>query len=216
MERKGLRLIAAVAIDGPAGAGKTTLGLWIAEQLGWRYLETGLLYRAAAWVRLRNKEDTPPGRSLLEDVEVHPYRPPLERGDRPISVRGRPVAVEELRNPLVDRIVTPVASSEAVRQAVNELCLHTIAMAPTVATGRDVASAIAPSAMLKVRLDAPPAVLAARLGGAGATRLTQERTLLHEAAVAFDVIHLDTGRMSIGKVRQAVRPHLATLRAYGE
>jgi CMP/dCMP kinase len=197
-----------IAIDGPAGSGKTTLGRWIAEQLNWGYLETGLVYRVAAWVFLNNDTITSIGPWLLKDVKVQPDYPNTGQSAGEITVRDCPVSISALRDRAVDGLVTPVAASPGVREAVTGCCAEVAAAGPCVVVGRDATSMIVPDASLKIVLFAPKRILAQRLGSGGSSRLEQEEVLLPVQVPNPSVVALDTGGLTIEEVRLQIAPHL--------
>lgn len=198
-----------ITIDGPAGAGKTTLGHWIADQLGWNYLETGLLYRAAAHVLITDASTRrqEPGAHLLAGVRVRPRRPCPAPRPQQLLLAGQLIPMQRLRSEAVDRLVTQVASAPPVRQAVDALCRDVIGSGPCVVVGRDAASSVAPGARLKLVLEAPEDVLAARLRFPDSPRVRQERRLLEMTRAGVgDVVLIDTGPLSIRQVQQVVAP----------
>jgi CMP/dCMP kinase len=196
-----------ITIDGPAGAGKTTLGQWLADRLGWRYLETGLLFRAVAWAQLHPLEgELRDAETLAAGVRVEP-RLPMPRGaDQRQYVGTRQLTLEELRAPDVDALVTPAAANPSVRSMLNKIASDTITDGRCVVSGRDVGDAIAPDAMLKIVLGASDDVLFARLEGS--ERLEQERRLIPPAPNAPGILRLDTGRLAASEIRHAVLKRL--------
>lgn len=174
-----------IAIDGPAGSGKSTVARAVAERLGLEYLDTGAMYRSVAFAALRG--DIDPG-----DTEaVAAIVPDLE-----IDVTGGVVTVDgidatiEIRGPEVTRAVSTVAANPAVRA---ELRRRQQAWAKArgggVLEGRDIASVVFPDALVKVYLTASPE---ARAG-----RRAREVTDLDYETVAADIARrdaLDQGR----------------------
>ncbi|MEL7207239.1 MAG: (d)CMP kinase, partial [Actinomycetota bacterium] len=147
-----------IAIDGPAGSGKSTVAKLLAERLGLAYLDTGAMYRGVAFAALRRgidpAEDDPVGR-VAEDVG-------LEVGADGITVDGVDATIE-IRGPEVTRAVSIVAANPAVRA---ELRQRQQAWARQhgggVIEGRDIGTVVFPDAELKLYLTARPEVRAAR------------------------------------------------------
>src|SRR6476660_6394644 len=99
-----------VAIDGPAGAGKSTVARTLAERLGFRYLDTGAMYRALTWLALDEAISLDDGEELGALARREPVSFEAER----VFIRGQDVA-EEIRLPRIDRVVSSVARHPEVR-----------------------------------------------------------------------------------------------------
>ena len=147
-----------IAIDGPAGSGKSTVGRALAERLGLTYLDTGAMYRGVAFAALRrgiDPADADPVAHLMEHLE-------MEVGDRTLVVDGVDASIE-IRGPEVTRAVSVVAANPAVRA---ELRSRQREWAKRhgggVIEGRDIGTVVFPDARLKVYLTASPEVRAAR------------------------------------------------------
>jgi len=147
-----------IAIDGPAGSGKSTVGRALAERLGLTYLDTGAMYRGVAFAALRrgiDPADAEPVAHLMEHLE-------MEVGDRTLVVDGVDASIE-IRGPEVTRAVSVVAANPAVRA---ELRSRQREWAERhgggVIEGRDIGTVVFPDARLKVYLTASPEVRAAR------------------------------------------------------
>ncbi|MCB1014636.1 MAG: (d)CMP kinase [Acidimicrobiales bacterium] len=174
-----------IAIDGPAGSGKSTVGRALAERLGLQYLDTGAMYRGVAFAALRrgvDPADADPVAHLLATLE-------LEVADRTVTVDGVDATIE-IRGPEVTRSVSTVAANPAVRA---ELRSRQREWAERhgggVIEGRDIGSVVFPDADLKVYLTASPEVRAARR--------TKEVADLDYETVARDIARrdaLDQGR----------------------
>jgi CMP/dCMP kinase len=135
-----------IAIDGPAGAGKSTVARAVADALGYRYLDTGAMYRAVALAALRAGVDS-------EDADAL-----AGLSDLAATMTDDP----ELRSPQVDRLVSLVARHRPVRAALHRAQRAYLADGDAVAEGRDVGAIVWPEAELKVWLDAAPGERAKR------------------------------------------------------
>jgi CMP/dCMP kinase len=147
-----------VAIDGPAGAGKSTVARKLAERLGFRYLDTGAMYRALTWLALR---------------EGLPLGDPEPLGD---LARRNPVTFDEvgrvfiagtdvtsaIRQARIDQIVPVVARHHPVREVMRERQRSLGLQGNAVIEGRDIGTVVAPEAEIKVYLQADPEIRANR------------------------------------------------------
>ena len=130
-----------VAIDGPAGAGKSTVARAVAAALGFTYLDTGAMYRSVALARVR-------------DPSTDPGQLQIEVGER-IRLDGEDVT-EEIRTPQVSERASQVSGDPAVRAAMVDKQRELIASGDWVAEGRDIGTVVAPDAELKIWLTASP------------------------------------------------------------
>lgn len=147
-----------IAIDGPAGSGKSTVARALAERLGLAYLDTGAMYRGVAFAALRrgvDPEDTEAVAGIVRDLE-------LVVEDSSVTVDGVDASIE-IRGPEVTRAVSIVAANPAVRTELNRR-QHEWAEAHDggVIEGRDIGSVVFPDAELKVYLTAKDDVRASR------------------------------------------------------
>jgi CMP/dCMP kinase len=136
-----------VAIDGPAGAGKSTVARMLAARLGFRYLDTGAMYRALTWAALEegiDLEDGPALGALAEGVPVS-----FER-DR-VLIGGEDVT-EAIRQAQIDRVVSAVARHPAVRSVMRERQRELAEQGDAVIEGRDIGTVVCPTAEVKVYL----------------------------------------------------------------
>lgn len=142
-----------VAIDGPAGAGKSTVARAVARRLGVAYLDTGAMYRALTW--LAREEGVPPSDpdGLAELARANPIEiEPTDDGDR-VRVAGRDVT-REIRLPEVAASVSEVSAHQGVREQVVAAQRALLASGSWVSDGRDVGTVVCPGADLKVFLTA--------------------------------------------------------------
>jgi cytidylate kinase len=147
-----------VAIDGPAGAGKSTVARRLAERLGFRYLDTGAMYRALTWLALREGlplgEGAPLG-ALARD------NPVVFDEEGRVCIAGADVTAS-IRQAQIDRVVPVVARHHEVREVMRERQRELAEQGNAVIEGRDIGTVVAPGAEVKVYLQADAAVRAGR------------------------------------------------------
>jgi len=147
-----------VAIDGPAGAGKSTVARTLAERLGFRYLDTGAMYRSLTWLALRDSVPLEDGARLGALARANPVT--FDEQGR-VSVAGRDVT-EAIRQVEVDRAVPIVAAHPEVRAVMRERQRELAAEGNAVIEGRDIGTVVVPDAAVKVYLVADANVRARR------------------------------------------------------
>ncbi|MDJ0974785.1 MAG: (d)CMP kinase [Planctomycetota bacterium] len=208
-----------IAIDGPAGAGKSTIARRVAEDLGWAYLDTGAMYRAVTLVALELEvplEDAEALAALAADLPLH-LAP-----DGTVTVREQDVTAL-IRTAEITAAVSVVASVQAVREVmVRHQRRFAAQNGRIVAEGRDMGTEVFPDAHLKVYLDADPGERARRRLAQGSEQeggedleamrskieardrldSTREASPLRPADDAW---RLDTTRMTPDEVFEAVR-----------
>jgi cytidylate kinase len=150
-----------VALDGPASAGKSSVGAAVAASLGLRFLDTGLLYRALTWLVLERGIDPANGPAIVRLVGDVDLAADAAGHLARVVVDGREVT-GEIRTPRVDRAVSAVARQAEVRRALLGRQRALAASGSIVVAGRDIGSAVLPDADVKVWLDASAEERAAR------------------------------------------------------
>ncbi|RKT31094.1 cytidylate kinase [Microbacterium sp. AG1240] len=153
-----------VAIDGPAGSGKSSVSKGVAARLGYGYLDTGAVYRALAWSVLEAGGDTDDAASALAAFESLDVHISLAPHDFAITVGGADVAAA-IREPRVTAAVSGVARVAGVREGLNGLFRSLVAQSArpgVVVEGRDITTVVAPDAPVRILLTADPEVRAAR------------------------------------------------------
>ncbi len=142
-----------VAIDGPAGAGKSTVARALARRLGFAYLDSGAMYRSVGLLSLAAPTVAPAMLAAATNIEL---------GAR-VLIDGRDVT-DEIRAPEVSEAASRVAADPGVREALVAKQRELIAQGDWVAEGRDIGTVVAPDAELKIFLTAGPEERARRRG----------------------------------------------------
>ena len=194
-----------VAIDGPAGAGKSTVARALAERLGFRYLDTGAMYRALTWLAMQRRLDLGDAEGLAQLAREQPV---LFSDDDRVWIAGTDVT-SSIRETRVDRMVPVVARHHAVREVMRERQRELGGDGNVVIEGRDIGTVVAPDAEVKVYLFADPEVRARRRQkerpDIGADALATDLKLRDESdrarmEKAADAQEIDTTYLDIGDV----------------
>ncbi len=141
-----------IAIDGPAGAGKSTVAKIVAEKLGYTYIDTGAMYRGVAWKTLQQSKEASDA-DILQAVHDIDVRLACTEGGTRVTVDGTDVT-HEIRTPEVTHIVSRVAALGPVREKMVELQRAMAADGAVVMDGRDIGTNVLPHADVKVFLTA--------------------------------------------------------------
>ncbi|GAB3434459.1 (d)CMP kinase [Flindersiella endophytica] len=204
-----------IAVDGPSGSGKSSTARGVAGKLGLRYLDTGAMYRAAAWWMLNAGVDV----HDAEAVAAHATEPELSSGTDPdhptIAVDGQDVS-GPIRSREVTNAVSAVAAVPAIRKQMVKLQRELIGEGGIVVEGRDIGTVVLPNADLKIFLTADPGERARRRSAEGLAGVQVEvQQTLQEMArrdqrdsqressplkQADDAIAVDTTVMSLDQV----------------
>ena len=147
-----------VAIDGPAGAGKSTVARRLAERLGFRYLDTGAMYRALTWLAMSRGIDLGEGARLGELAAENPV---VLDGEGRVRIADADVTAA-IRKADIDRLVPVVARHPEVRRVMRERQRELAEVGDAVIEGRDIGTVVAPDADVKVYLVADREVRAQR------------------------------------------------------
>jgi len=139
-----------VAIDGPAGAGKSTVARALAERLGFRYLDTGAMYRAVTWLAMQRGVDLGAAESLAELARAEPV---TFDGHERVWIAGTDVTAS-IRGTRIDRMVPVVARHPPVREVMRQRQRQLGKDGNVVIEGRDIGTVVAPDAEVKVYLTA--------------------------------------------------------------
>ncbi|GAB4581228.1 MAG: (d)CMP kinase [Anaerolineales bacterium] len=189
-----------IAIDGPAGSGKSTLGRRLADQLGYLYFDTGVMYRVVTYAALARGvdiQDEGQVTALAEQIVIEVQPPSVQDGrENDILVDGVDMTWE-IRKPDVEAKVSVVAAYPGVRKALGEQQRRVGLRGRVVMVGRDIGTVILPDADLKIYLDAS--------AEERARRRYQERIARGEEANFEDILQMIRKRDEIDTTR-AVSP----------
>jgi cytidylate kinase len=181
-----------IAIDGPAGSGKSTVAKLVAGQLGFAYLDTGAMYRAVAVLAVEQNLDLSDNKALANlatSAKISFGYLPGEPLPSQVFINGQDVTAA-IRTPAIDVAVSPVSATAEVRTALVEQQRIIGAAQDTVMEGRDIGTVVFPNAELKVYLTASPEARAARRTAQNAQRHGADEQL-SEAEVLADIKRRD-------------------------
>jgi CMP/dCMP kinase len=203
-----------VAIDGPAGAGKSTVARRLAERLGYRYLDTGAMYRALTWLAMTRDIDLGAAAKLGELAEQSPVT--LDEEGR-VWIDDTDVTAA-IRKSRIDRVVPVVARHPQVRTVMRARQRELAEAGDVVIEGRDIGTVVCPDADVKIYLNAEREVRAGRRLAErpeiGADALATDLRLRDQSdaarmqpaedAIQIDTTDLDVGDV-VGRIEQLVR-----------
>ena len=222
-----------IAIDGPAGSGKSTVAKQVAKMLDFHYLDTGAMYRSVAWSALERGVDISDAEALAriaadERIEFsHEAGNPIATG---VAIAGKD-CTHDIRTPRVDRVVSTVSAVPAVREALVEQQRAIAADDDIAMEGRDIGTVVFPNAEVKIFLTASPEERARRRALQNAEKgygETDPAVILADIIArdkadssrevaplkpADDAIELDTTGMTIDEVCERIASIAAEKRA---
>jgi cytidylate kinase len=147
-----------ITIDGPAGAGKSTVSRLLAERLGYVYMDTGAMYRAVAVLARDRSPENPLDEAVLTEVcSALDLQMTSENGKMRLVANGRDLT-EEIRKPEISALASAVSAKAVVRQRLAEIQRGLGVAGGIVAEGRDMGTVVFPQAEVKFFLDARPDV----------------------------------------------------------
>jgi len=195
-----------VAIDGPAGAGKSTVARALAERLGFRYLDTGAMYRALTWLAMQRSLDLGDDAEALAQL-AREYPVLFDENDR-VWIAGTDVT-PSIRQTRIDRMVPVVARHPGVREVMRDRQRQLGSEGNVVMEGRDIGTVVAPEAEVKVYLVADREIRAQRRAaerpGIGADALAtdikkRDKKDAERMQPADDAIEIDTTNLEVDDV----------------
>ncbi len=198
-----------VAIDGPAGAGKSTVARRLAARLGFRYLDTGAMYRALTWLALEHGRSLDDGAALGALAREYP----ITFAQQDLVLIDAVDVTSAIRDSRIDKVVSSVARHPEVREVMRERQRELGSLGDVVIEGRDIGTVVAPGAEVKVFLNADEVERArrriaerpGRAADALATdlRLRDERDAAQMQA-ADDAERIDTTALTIDEVVERI------------
>ena len=210
-----------VAIDGPAGAGKSTLARAAAKELGFYYVDTGAIYRAVGyhmWMMGIGPKDADGIRRFLDDVNLSVEYD--DDGMQHMILNGKDVT-DEIRTPLMSSYASGVSAQACVRDFLLDMQRKLARRHNVVMDGRDIATVVLPNADVKIFLTASPEIRAKRRFAelqAKGEKTTMEKVLSDMKArdkqdstravaplrCAPDAVKLDTSEMNLEEAKNAI------------
>ncbi len=203
-----------LALDGPAGVGKSSVAERVARSLGFRYINSGNLYRAVTWAVLNNSSIDP-----LDENELVSFAQKLSFSfdNDSLTIDGREVE-QFLHSDEVDEWVAHVSSYVPIRVLVNDKLRDLCSGIEAVVEGRDISTVVFPDADVKIFLDASVETRARRRFGQGTSKLSLEEIRerirrrdeidatkkVGRMALSDDAIYIDTSYLTIDRVCEKV------------
>lgn len=180
-----------VAIDGPAGSGKSTVARMIARERGFTYLDTGAMYRAVAWRALETGVDPADETGVIAIASGEPVSFGRSRdGEQTVLIAGEDVT-RAIRTPEVDAVVSLVARIPGVRSEMVALQRALAGQGDVVAEGRDIGTVVFPQAQVKVFLTASPQARAHRRALQNSALADAQAPAVDEQAVLASILRRD-------------------------
>ncbi|MCE9520156.1 MAG: (d)CMP kinase [Verrucomicrobia bacterium] len=204
-----------IAMDGPAASGKSSVARAVAQRLGWLFVNTGNMYRAATWAALRDHLNPQDENQVARAVESWNITCPISSGQCIVQLDGHDIE-DELNNGEVNRAVSFIARVPAVRDRLVALQREIGRAQPVVMEGRDIGTVVFPDAMAKFYIDATEEVRARRRGLQGQTDTVGERDRIDSTRktapliAAADAVVIDSSHLSLDEVVSRVMNELQT------
>ena len=142
-----------IAIDGPAGAGKSTIARRVAKEKGYIYVDTGAMYRAIGLYFMNEGVDAENAAAVLEALAAIQVEIKYEAGEQQVYLNGKNVS-KKIRQEAVGNMASKVATKQAVRDKLLDLQRNLAATQDVVMDGRDIGTFVLPNAELKIYLTA--------------------------------------------------------------
>ncbi|HST67058.1 MAG TPA: (d)CMP kinase [Mycobacteriales bacterium] len=203
-----------IALDGPSGTGKSTVARGLARRLGFRYLDTGAMYRAVTWAVLRDGLDPEDEDAVTDLARRTVLGIATDPDHQHVTVDGRSVD-REIRSKAVTTAVSPVSAAPGVRALLVAAQRELIGDGAVVVEGRDIGTVVAPNAPLKIFLTASQDARATRRSRQDGTadhsstaadldrRDTYDSSRAHSPLrAADDAVQVDTTTMEVAEVIQ--------------
>lgn len=203
----------AIAIDGPAASGKSTVARLIAERLGYTFINTGAMYRAVTWYMLEQGIDPADTAAVLAALPSVPLCFGKDGSRSTVLYNGRPLE-EELTRQEVNGHVSTIAAIPEVRTLLVERQRDYNRREPVVMEGRDIGTVVFPETPFKYFVTASEEVRAARRAAEGLTDSIAERDRKDSSrataplAQAPDALLVDTSHMTIDQVVNVITAHI--------
>lgn len=209
-----------VAIDGPAGAGKSSVGRLVAKELNFKYLDTGAMYRAVTWWALNHHLDMDDREKMAEEIKKIKLKLLVENSELRVIVDDIDIT-QEIRTPEITRVIYKIDENPGVRNHLVYLQRLFAFENPTVADGRDMGTVVFPKSKCKIYLDANIEVRAKRrqkeLENKGIIidleqikeeiQIRDKRNMEREFAPlrkAEDAIYIDTSELTLEEVKTKI------------
>lgn len=208
-----MSVLKVIAIDGPAASGKSSVARRLAEKLGWIYVNTGNMYRAATWAVIQSGVDYEIEAEVLRVMPAVDFDCSIEGGKSVVRINGGDIE-SELNSESVNRAVSFVARVPDVREKLVAIQRDLGRTYPVVMEGRDIGTHVFPDAPYKFYIDASEEVRASRRGLQGQADSVRERDRMDSTRktaplmVADDAVVIDSSDMTLDQVVDTVMKKL--------
>lgn len=208
-----MSVLKVIAIDGPAASGKSSVARRLAEKLGWIYVNTGNMYRAATLAVIQSGVDYENEAEVLRITSTANVDCHIKEGKTVVRVNGSEVE-SELNSESVNRAVSFVARIPDVRAKLVAIQRDLGRTYPVVMEGRDIGTHVFPDAPYKFYIDASEEVRASRRGLQGQADSVRERDRMDSTRktaplmVAADAVVIDSSKMTLDQVVDTVMEEL--------
>jgi cytidylate kinase len=203
-----------IAIDGPAASGKSSIAREVARRIGWIFVNTGHMYRAATWCALRDGIDPADAAAVTERCGQWRISCTLSGGRCIVMVDGQDIE-PEFSSPAVNAAVSLISTVPAVREKLTRIQRELGTQHPVVMEGRDIGSHVFPDAPIKFYIDASMKVRMERRALQGQTDSLAERDRIDSTRataplkIADDAIVIDSSHLNFNQVLDRLLDELA-------
>ena len=184
-----------ITIDGPAASGKTSIGRKVSSHLHYSFLDTGLMYRAATWIVIKNEINILDKSKIVNAITNSNFSINSNLKEDSLIINNQNV-ISELRTPEIDKYVSQISKIGDVREVLVDQQRNIAELGNIVMVGRDIGSVVLPNAKIKIYLDASLEVRAQR----------RFKEIKQDTTLKFEEIKQDLEKRDIIDSKREVSP----------